>query len=83
MATFVEGKVDLMILIDDFGKQESHKNVCHICLVFNVVLFMFPKTMFTMVIVLSKFQYTRSLFQILMGSIRMSRQGGIRLLVTT
>jgi hypothetical protein len=38
--------------------------------------------MFMMTIVLSKIQYTMSLFQILMGSIGMSKQGGIWLLAT-
>jgi hypothetical protein len=39
--------------------------------------------MFMMTIMLSKIQYTMSLFQILMGSIGMSKQGGIWLLATT
>jgi hypothetical protein len=36
------------------GMQESPKNVCHICLVFNVVLFMSPEMMLMMTIVLVK-----------------------------
>jgi hypothetical protein len=48
------------------GIQESSKNVCRICLVFNMVLFMFPEMMLMMTIMLSKIQYTKNLFQILM-----------------
>jgi len=74
MTTFyTKGKVDLTILVDDLGMQESPKNVCHICSVSNVVLFMSPEMMLMITIMLSKIQYTRSLFQILMGSIGMSR----------
>jgi hypothetical protein len=65
------------------GTLESLKNVCCICLVFNVVIFMYIEMMIMITIVLSKIQYTKSQFQILMGSTRMSRHGGIRLLATT
>jgi hypothetical protein len=63
------------------GMQKSLKNVCGICLVFSLVLFMSLEMMFTMTITLSKIQYTKSLFQILVGSIGMSRQGGIGLMM--
>jgi hypothetical protein len=84
MATYyVEGKVDLMILVDDYGNTKITEKCLSYMFGFlcgcihvsrddayddnNVV----------------KIQYTGSLFQILMGSIGMSRQGGIGLLVTT
>jgi hypothetical protein len=62
------------------GMQKSLKNVYCICLVFSLVLFMSLEMMFIMTIVLSKIQYTKSLFQVLVGSIGMLRQGGIGLL---
>jgi hypothetical protein len=49
------------------GMQESSKNVCRICLVFNMVLFMSLEMMLMMTIMLSKIQYTKNLFQILMA----------------
>jgi hypothetical protein len=65
------------------GMQESLEKICFICLVFNMVLFMSPEMMLTMTIMLSKIQYTKNMFQILMGSIRMSKHGGIKLLAAT
>jgi hypothetical protein len=56
------------------GMRESPKNVYRICLVFSVVLFMSPEMMLMTTIMLLKIQYTRSLCQILMGSIGMSRR---------
>jgi len=55
------------------GTQESQKNVCRICSVFNMVLFRSPEMMLMITIMLSKIQYSKSPFQILMGSIGMSR----------
>ncbi len=84
MATFyVESKVDLMILVDDSRNEKTTKKCLLYCLVFNVVLFMSLEMLLRMIIMLSKIQYTRSLFQILMGSIGMSRHGGMGLLATT
>jgi hypothetical protein len=74
MATFyAEGKVDLTILLMILGMQKSPKNVWHICLISTVVLFMSLEMMLMIIIVLSKIQYNKRLFQILMGSIGMSR----------
>jgi len=74
MATFyAKGKVDLTIIIDTFWECKSLEKVCLTCLVFILVLFMSLEVMFTMTTMVSKIHYTKSLFQILMGSIRTSR----------
>jgi hypothetical protein len=63
MTTFyVEGKVDLKILIDIFGNARVTENVYCICLIFSLVLFILLKMMFVMTTMLSKIQYTKNMF---------------------
>jgi len=60
--SYVEGKFDLIILIDIFGNAKVTKKFCPICLVFSLFLFIPVKMMFVMTTMLSKIQYTKSLF---------------------
>ncbi len=80
---YTKCKLDLMTLVDNFGSTRVTKK----CLLY-IFGFQHGSIHVSKDDVydgnrLPKLQYTRSLFQILMGSIGMSRQRSIRLLVTT
>jgi hypothetical protein len=74
MATFyVKGKVDLTIIINTFGNASLLKMFV-ISVWFSSWFYLSLEVMFTITTMLPKIHYTKSLFQILMGSIKTSGQ---------